>query len=178
MSFTPALASGARFRASTLAAYLAELRPLRTRKGLDQNLATSSTAYQDITDLSLAVAANTVYDGELMIGHKLSAGNTEDLKVTMTWPTGAEVSVGAISLDTTATSASGSAQLLYNAVYASGLTIFMAGLSTTATWSFVSFYLTTASTAGTLQVQAAQNTSGGNTCTVIAGSRLILRQGA
>jgi hypothetical protein len=54
----------------------------------------------------------------------------------------------------------------------SGATMCSVGVTTTAMVTKVKVRITTSSTAGNLQLQAAQNTSGGNTVNIKAGTQM------
>jgi hypothetical protein len=177
MAFTTLPAAGAKLRASTLAALIGEVRPLRARLTSAFPLGTAGTL-EIVTGLAVAVAANTTYDGILLIAGKLAAGTTEDLSVAMTYPTGSTLDVFTGELVTAATTFSGDFEMVYRASHASGSAIANAGLNATlATWTVMHITLATGANAGNLQVLAAQAVAGANVVTVQAGSKLILHQG-
>lgn len=174
MPLTTIPSAGAKLRASVLSALITEVRPLAAKKSANQNLTTSSTTLQDVTDLAVAVAANTTYEGLLIFATALSAGSTEDVKIGFTYPTGATLAFGGIGPATTVTATSGDGEFNYQSSSTSGTTTIAYGVFTSRTVVIISFYLDMSSTAGTLQVQAAQNTSGANTVTVSSASRMIM----
>lgn len=181
MSFTTVPAAGAKLRASTLSALVTEIRPISAIVGSDQALTTSSTTLQNVTDLVIAVAANCTYQIDLNIMATLAAGTTEDIKIAATFPAGATlhnlVSLGGspagvstflasdmfIGANASTSTSSGSAYATY-------------GLSTSNTGSVNPLLLIMSSTAGNLQIQAAQNTSGTNAVTIKKGSLLVARR--
>jgi hypothetical protein len=159
MAFTTLPAAGAKLRASTLAALIGEVRPLRAR-------------------LTSAFPLGTAGTLEIVTGLAVAAGTTEDLSVAMTYPTGSTLDVFTGELVTAATTFSGDFEMVYRASHASGSAIANAGLNATlATWTVMHITLATGANAGNLQVLAAQAVAGANVVTVQAGSKLILHQG-
>ena len=176
-TFTTIPAAGAKLRGSVFSALLTELRPVRAALSSDFPLATGTGTLANVTGLVVPVAASTKYDGELWLGAQLAAGTTEDISIAMTWPTGATMYVATGELVTSATSFSGDFEMVWRAAHASGAAIANAGLNATLpTWTVMHFTLTVSTTAGNLQVQAAQVTPGANVVTVKAQSKLILHQ--
>lgn len=121
-------------------------------KGTDQTLSANSVTLQNVTGLSLAVAASKVYRVQFTVIY--DAGPTPDLKVGLTFPAGctgtwfgspsrntADVNLNLIVADISATISTGGV--------ASGTVL-------AATFTVV---LHVSTTAGTLQVQAAQDVS-------------------
>jgi hypothetical protein len=176
VALTALPSAGSKLRASVLQSLITELRPLTARMAALQNLTASSTTFQNITDLALAVEASVTYEGTLIIGASVASGTTEDIKVALTYPTGCSLYTWSYDLPTSATTSTNAVEFIVRQAFASGSAILAAGLTTTISWFEVKFELTTSTTAGTLQVQAAQNTSGGNVVTVATRSRMILQR--
>jgi hypothetical protein len=176
MALTTIPAAGAKLRAATLQSLITEVRPLTARMSTSQALTASSTTFQNVTDLALAVEASVTYEGSLVMGASVASGTTEDIKVAFTFPTGASLYTWSYELPTSATSSTNAVEFIVRQAHPTGTAICAAGLTTSISWFEVKFELTTSSTAGTLQVQAAQNTSGGNVVTVATRSRLILQR--
>ena len=65
-----------KLRANALNAKLRELTPLIARMISDQGLTASNTVLEDLTELVVAVEADTVYDGLLVIAWTLATGTT------------------------------------------------------------------------------------------------------
>lgn len=179
MTFTTYPAAGEKVRASKIQALIGDLRPISAFVTADQALATSSTTLQNITDLSIAVAANLTYEIDVHLMAVLSSGTTEDIKVAATFPAGATlynlVAMGGSTTTVTTFNAT-DMTIVANSPITSGTAYTSFGLSTTVTGSVNPLYLQMSSTAGTFQVQAAQNTSGANTVTVKKGSLLVARR--
>jgi hypothetical protein len=176
VALTTIPSAGAKLRASVLSSLITELRPITARMSVNQTLTTSSTTLQNLTELVAAVVANATYDFTLIAAATVAAGTTEDVKYSFTWPTGATADwyshgpATTLAAGTTAPDLEAVARLAASS--GSDTTAF--GLTTSNTSQFLHGRLVMSSTAGNLQVQAAQNTSGGNAVTVKAGSRLIL----
>jgi hypothetical protein len=176
MSLTTVPAAGAKLRGSVLSSLVTELRPNRVRLGSDVALATSSTTLQNVTGLSVPVAASVTYEGWLAAAVVLSSGTTEDVKFGATFPTGAVFDFFAAGPATTVTTTAGDGEWTVRLSATSGSTSTSFGLTTNAHTILLPITLVVGLNAGTLQIQAAQATSGGNTVTVKAGTRLTLWQ--
>lgn len=151
--------------------------PRIVRVTSDQALATSSTTLQDVTELVLPVSANRDYDGWLQLVYILSSGSTEDIKVGFNFPTGSTLHFGGPGAATSLGTGTGQATetefgMRLSATAAS--TSYPYGATTVNIEVPIMFSLEVGSTAGNLQVMAAQNTSGANTLTIKAGSKLLM----
>ena len=177
MAFTTLPAAGAKLRGATYQAHIGELRPIRAQLSSDFALTASSAVLANVTGLVVPVVANTTYEGRLFLAAILAAGTTEDLQIAMTWPTGADVDIFTGELITSATTFNGDFEMVFRENYTSGSAICSAGLNAVLpTWTMLNFTIATGANAGNLQVQAAQNVSGGNVVTVQSGSYLRLQQ--
>lgn len=148
---------------------------LFARKTANQTLAGSSTALQDVTSLSVAVKASTVYVVECVFYHDLSSGTTEDVQYGWVFPSGSTLRMGAMG--GTAAGVTGGTSTDINIQVkdiTSGTTTQTFGASTTATGAVLRGVLVVGSTAGTFKVQAAQATSGVNTIRVLTNSHIVL----
>lgn len=156
----------------------ARLVPLVARKSADQSLATNSTTLQNVTGLVVAVTANTTYDGALIIAAANSSGTTEDVKYGFTFPSGATFDFFGVGPSTAITASNGDGEWGTQIGATSGVTTrsFGAVAGGVYTNTLLLFRLAVASTAGNLQVQAAQATSGANTITIRLGSKMTLWQ--
>jgi hypothetical protein len=131
---------------------------------------TSSTVLVNDNQLSVTVDANAVYDVRLFYHYTANAAS--DIQIAFTQPAGSTHSntylhgftVGAVSGTDDAISAAATNPAL------GGIG---SGTDAALQWESV---LTTAGTAGTLQVQFAQATSGATATSVLAGSKLILQR--
>lgn len=181
MSFTTVPGAGQKLRGSVLSSLITEVRPVSAIVSGDQSLATSNTTLQNITDLAIAVVANATYAIDLHIMATLSSGVAEDLKIAATFPTGAVLhnlvalggtpaGVATFVASDMFVGANGGASTTSGSAYATY------GLSTSNTGSVNPLLLIMSSTAGTFQVQAAQNTSGANTVKILKGSLLVARR--
>ena len=134
------------------------------RKSVDESVTNSSTL-QDDNELSLEVAANTTYVGEIVLGY--TAGTTGDFKAAVTFPSGGTLFASVQRTDGTTYAEAAGGQL------SSGTSISGGGLGTTIpALQFWRFVFMNGSTAGTFQVRWAQNVSNGTATTVKAGSVL------
>lgn len=129
---------------------------------------TSNTTLANLTGLSCAMAANQVYKIRGCI--KVSGANaTHDLKIGVTLPAGATIVWACyagntsmtgqpVSIDMGTTTATSHTR----GTFAGGTTLLIEG------------FITVAGTAGTVQMQGAQNTSDGGTLSFDAGSEISL----
>lgn len=168
MTFTTVPSAGAKLRAATLYSLITELRPVFARKTSDETVNNSATLQND-DQLALAVEASVVYRLEMML--IVNSGTTPDFKFAWTYPssltmfysahiaspagggTGSDLNGPYIETTVPALGTLGSDQILR----ADGIVI-------------------VSSTAGTLQLQWAQNTANASNTTVKTGSHLILRR--
>lgn len=159
-----------KLRATVLEAIITEVQPLHAAVTADQNLTSNSTTLQDVTELVVAVEASATYEFEMIFAYK--AGTTADIKAGWTYPTGSTFDFFCIGLDTALAMTE---QMQISA--ASGDSRPWGGAGTGSP-RFVSARgrLAVGSTAGNLQVQAAQNTAAVETEVVLAGSYLTLRR--
>jgi len=135
---------------------------------------TSSTTLQNDDDLFVSVEANAQYDVFLTVFHD-SEATSGDIKFSWTGPSGATMNWGVHTPTLTTTSSTTVPDTnmqvrLINEVVETG------GADNTGTTMFASGSLTTSSTAGTLQLQWAQQTSNATASTVRAGSKLHVRR--
>lgn len=172
MAYTSIPAAGAKLRGSVLSALITETRSMWVEVGSDQALATSDVTPENITDLVIAVAANTKYKFELCLAFTLASGSTEDIKLALAFPTGATCDFGGSGPATTVTASSGDGEFLRRLAATSGSTSMGFGAITSSLNAIITIRLSTGANAGNLQVMASQNTSGGNATTVKAGSYL------
>lgn len=125
---------------------------------------TSNTTLGNITGLSVPVAASTTYALDGYLGYDGNA--TGDIKFAFTQPSGTTGHWGLAGDDTTT-----SGNLKTTTAAALTTVITLGGGTAKAT---VHGYVVVAGTAGTLQLQFAQNTSNGTATTVRAGSWIRL----
>lgn len=131
---------------------------------------TSSTALVNDNDLQVAVVANAVYRYELVLYYDGDAAG--DLKVSHTVPSGTTMLGTIVSLPSTASTVqdlqieswTGSSKQIGCLASGSPWTMTFTGL------------LTTSSTAGSLIVLFAQDTSNGTATRLLVGSYILLRQ--
>lgn len=161
MAFTTIPAAGAKLRASTLSALISEVRPLTSIKSADETVNNSATLQND-DQLFLSVAANTFY--ELNLRLIMNSNATANFKLQFTAPAGAGFSSHSIEGNAaTALTGPGGAGGTYTGVAADKIVI-------------VGGQFSTAGTAGTLQLQWAQNTANVSNTIVKANSYMTLRQ--
>ena len=179
MALTTIPAAGAKLRGETLSDLITEVRDLYARVSADQALATSSTVLANVTDLVVSVEANATYTGFLIPAWVGASGVAEDIKFGATFPTGATCDLTAAGPSTNlgaATAVATDVEFVGRLSATSGTTVISYGASTNTVTGIIAITLVTSATAGSFQVQAAQNTSGVNAVTVKAGSKLILKR--
>src|SRR5215472_12558663 len=143
--------------------------PLAAYRTSTQSVTSSTTLVND-TQLSVAVAANAVYRVEL--GMTYTADTAGDIKLGWTTPAGATIAT-AVTVGLSLTAAAATDDVT---VGASSTPVFGGiGAGANAALQYI-FILTTSSTAGTLQLQWAQNSSSATATTVNAGSYLIAQR--
>lgn len=147
------------------ATQLDSLVPIYARKTADETVNNSATLQND-DHLSWAVAASCVYELEVHVAY--SSGTTPDAKIAWTYPTGLTMVVtGIIGYDAAGT-------LVSNGNFAETTVLQLGGTGADAHYSIWAI-VTVSSTAGTLQLQWAQNTANASNTVFRAGSygRLI-----
>jgi hypothetical protein len=165
MAYTTIPVAGAKLRASVLSSLVTEVRPLSARKTIDETVNNSATMQND-DELFVAVAANSVYELNLRIQYNSNA--TADFKYGFTFPAGTTMQytqtvygVGIAVLNTfeqDQTSTPGiEGQAAIKGILITGVVI-------------------TSSTAGTLQLQWAQNTANVSNTLLKAGSHMRLQK--
>lgn len=136
-------------------------------KGTDQPLDANSTVLQDVTGMTLPLAAGETWIGRMIVD-VASTSVTPDIKLQVNAPVGATGADDVQSLTTTATGLIGSAQMATLAFGSSGTGAAFAGSS----FNIIDFVVTNGPTPGVLQLQAAQNTSDANVVTIKGTTRL------
>lgn len=159
MALTPIPAAGAKLRGATLAALMLERQTLSGLKTIDQNVGPSNTTLQDVTDVSISVVANAVYRFTLDLQY--ASNGTADIKFGFTLPSGAAGDYEFWCFNISAVWAVGRSTMAG--------TISFDGASNAA---HLSGTITVGANAGTVQLQAAQNTSTAVTTNVEAGTIL------
>lgn len=146
--------------------------PLAVHRLSDSTPIVSNTTLANDDTLLVTPSVSATYEIDMGIMYRSSA--TADLKVAMTWPTGATCWWGGIGLSPADVFAM---QLIENGASGAALTFGGGGVGgTRAVW--LSGLLVMSTTAGNLQVQFAQNTSDASNTVIRAGSWLTLRQTA
>ena len=163
MALTAIPAAGSKLRGGTLSSLITEVRGVYARKTADETVNNSSTLQND-DHLLVAVAANAVYDFRLVLHY--NSGTTPDLKVGWSVPSGTTMVWGGYIADTTGavTSVAALTQSSVQAIGGSGSNIYQ----------FFNGVVVTSTTAGTLQLQWAQNSANLSDSKILAGSELTL----
>lgn len=163
MAFTTIPSAGAKLRASVLSALITEVRPLEAYKSADETV-NNSAALQNDDALFVSVAANTRYDFRLTALY--ISNSTPDIKFAWTFPTGLTMRYSFQGY--TAGVMQDFYQIQTDVVAVDGnggnLAAVMEGT------------VVVAGTAGTLQLQWAQNTANASDTKVLIGSSLRLWQ--
>ncbi len=163
MALTTLPASGAKLRASVLSSLITEVRTVFARKTSDETV-NNSTTLQNDDALFVAVEANAVYDFLIAIHH--NSGGTPDIKFGWTVPASTTMVWGGFIVNT-----AGAFTVAANLSQTSVVSIGGTGSD-----SFQAFQgvVVTSGTAGTLQLQWAQDTLNASNTIVRAGSYLAL----
>lgn len=149
-----------------------ERTPITARLNTDYPLAATSTTLEDVTDLVVIPEVGATYDVNGVFVY--TANTTEDIKFAFTLPTDAVLDFFSIGLNAAATFT----QIL-DVDLASGTALAYGGEGVgSPRMVYFKGTLVMSTTAGNLQVRAAQNTSGANISTVRAGSWIELRKTA
>lgn len=132
---------------------------------------TSDTTLQDDDELAFAVGLGEVWEFEFLLRTKAAAGGgaTGDLKINLTVPANATGWMGAFGPKTGATAA---ATLVHAPAAALGTPLSVGVVSNVETYVQVKARVVTTDTAGTVQLQWAQNASNVLATSVLAGSIL------
>ena len=172
-TYTGIPAAGAKLRGSVLSALINETRSLWAEVDADQALAASDIVIENVTDLVVPVAANTLYKFELCLVVVNAAGSTEDVRVGMSFPSGATCDFGGAGPASTVTVSSGDGEWLRRISATSASTTMGFGAVVSNPLNVIlTIRLSTGANAGNLQIMAAQNTSGVNVTTIRTGSYL------
>lgn len=161
MSFTTIPPAGSKLRASTLNSLITEVRPIAARKTANESIVSpGSSTLQNDDELFIAVEANAVYIVEFIILY--TSGTTPDIKFGLTFPAGTTGTWSGIGYDTASTFLSFGPVSIASALPFGGLAADKEAR--------LNAVVAVSSTAGTLQLQWAQNTLNASTTTVYAGS--------
>lgn len=133
---------------------------------LTSELVNNTTTLQNDDHLFWTVASNTSYVLDLILTY--TSNTTPDFKFTWSVPTGTTYIWGGTYYDL-------SSVLVTNGGFTEATTGAIGGTGASINGIF-HFYITTASTAGTFQLQWAQNTANASNTTVHAGSIGVLRR--
>jgi hypothetical protein len=148
------------------AAEFNDLVPRYAYKTSDETIISNSTLQND-DFLALTVAASTKYEFELYMAY--NTGTTPDLKIGWTLPTGATNAYHVDYFDTAAASQKGQSSTVPTTGFAVG------GFGSDL-YAVFAGTISVSTTAGTMQIQWAQNTLTASNSTVRAGSFLRLQK--
>ncbi len=163
MALTAIPAAGAKLRGSIYSANLTERTALYAVKTSDQNVGPSNTTLTDVTEIGIAVAANAIY--EIRLSVQYSTNTTADFKFAFTFPVGLTLDAAVQYYSTAEAYLTGRGiQTTVFACGGTGASIWLHGL------------VTNGANAGTLQLQAAQNTSTAVTTNVEIGTLMVLQR--
>jgi len=172
MALTSLPGAGAKLRATVLEALITEVRPLYARKTADETV-NGSASLQNDDHLAIVLAASATYEIDVQLFY--SSASTPDIKFALTFPTGATCSWAPIGYKSDGTNFEAEFRTsTWQA--ASGTSNAVAGTAATYDAALIKGIIRVGSTAGTLQVQWAQNTSNGSNTTVKADSSLVARR--
>jgi hypothetical protein len=143
-----------------------DLAPRYAYKSGDETIISNSTMQND-DHMFLTVAASTKYEFELYVAY--NSGTTPDLKIGWTVPTGATNVYRVDYFDTSAVAQKGQSSTVLTAGFAVG------GFASDL-YAVFAGTLSISTTAGTFQIQWAQNTLTASNSTVRAGSFLRLQK--
>lgn len=163
MAFTTLPSAGARLYASTLSSLITELRPVSVRKTANETV-NNSAVLQNDDELAIAVEANLTYDFDAEIIY--NSGTTPDIKFAWTFPAG-------LTMFYAVYAAGGGVFLGYNEIETSVPVLDGIG---SAVGMLLKGTVIVSSTAGTLQLQWAQNTATASNTVVQPGSYIRLKK--
>jgi len=161
MPFTTLPSAGAKLRAVTLGSAITEIRPL-AGYATAATTVNNSVTLVNATGLAVVMVANARWKWDLMAQY--TSTTTADIKFGWTYPTGATLDWGGIGYNT-AEAFTG---------FGGQTEVSVPGLGGTGSGLHLFGWVVTGSTAGTLQVQFAQNTLTGVNTSVDIGTILIL----
>jgi hypothetical protein len=168
MSFTTLPVSNQKLTAATLGALITEARPISALKTSDGTTFASDTSLKNESGMSAAVAASTSYFFDAAVVY--DAGTVADIKLAWTFPTASfYYTVASISTAGAYTPIVSTAEASGTAKSFGGL-----GIGTFGVVVYTGFIVVT--TAGTLQLQRAQNSSTAENTRIKAGSWIRLMQ--
>lgn len=165
----PSIPAGRRITGALLESML----PLVAYKATTEPV-TSSTTLQNDDDLVLSVEANATYEMDLKLFHDSDATVAGDIKIGWVGPSGATMNWGVHGANSAATSSTSALANMQTRVI--GEVAAFGGGDSSGTVALAFGVLVTSSTAGTLQLQWAQETSNAVATNVRAGSLLKLRR--
>lgn len=163
MAFTTLPGAGSRLYASTLSSLITELRPVTVRKTANETV-NNSTTLQNDDELAIAVEANLTYDFDCELIY--NSGATPDLKFGWTYPSG-------LTMFYAVYAAGGGTFLGYNEIETSVPAVDGAGAAVGVLLKGTVFV---SATAGTLQLQWAQQTLNASNTIVQTGSYIRLKR--
>lgn len=165
MALTPIPSAGAKLRASVLRSLITELRIVAARKTADETI-NNTSVFQDDDELFVSLEANVVYLARVHIVY--NSGATPDFKYAFTLPSGTTAPMWSFQGITTVSA------FTYGVASSGGVS----GLGGTGADQPVDAFgvVITGSTAGTMQLQWAQETANASNTIVRAGSYLELRR--
>ncbi|GHH83876.1 hypothetical protein [Streptomyces capitiformicae] len=134
---------------------------------------TSSTTFQNDDELFVSVEANAKYRVQLFLLH--SSPTAGDIKLQFTAPAGASFNWGVHGAETAVTTSNAVPETVMASRNIGEIANFGGGAST-GTTAFIEGTLTTAGTAGTLQLQWAQRVSDASATQVRAGTILSVKR--
>lgn len=163
--------------ADDLNAEIFDWRPVHVELTGDQSVA-ANTTLANVSGLLVPVAASRTYRINFDPMHVDGAGTAQDIKYAMTFPAGAELYVldalgGTAAGVSTFVASDMSIAAVAGTGIASGSAYASHGLSTSVTGANHVMILVMSTTAGNLQVQAAQNSAGAGTVLVKKKSSLM-----
>lgn len=167
MALTTLPAAGQKIRAATVSALITEVRPIGVRKSGDQSV-TSSTVLVNDSELTAAVVASALYKFTLV--SRYDATTASDFKTGFSVPSGTTMNYVAHGI-----AAGGTVYNLFDQDQTSTPTFEGAGAGTIRNATYVGT-IVTSSTAGSVNFQFAQGTSGGTASISKAGSLFVVER--
>lgn len=167
MAFTTIPAAGGKLRASVLDSLITEVRPVPAYKTADETV-NNSAALQNDDALFVAVEANAIY--KVFARFLYNGNSTADFKLGWTFPTGLTMTYTLHGVYVATPTVFSTSEFIQTGNPA------LEGAGADRAANIDGGLVTVGSTAGTLQVQWAQNTANGSDTKMRAGSYLILLQ--
>ena len=171
------ITAGAPILAADIAAAIAEALAARVYVEKTANQIKTNNTLADDNHLFSSVVTSSTYAFELVLFYTTATSATPDMKVALTFPAGCTASWSAVGLETGVATAAGIVALnAWSEIVTSGSTLARSATNAGTLMMLIKGRIKTTSTAGTLKLQWAQNTTTAENTTLLAGSHMIIEK--